>query len=55
MIHARRLRRNLKRVLLPFESALLWTLGPLAALVYWLFLVAAPMGRAVAFILTRLR
>jgi hypothetical protein len=55
MIHARRLRRNLKRALLPFESALLWILGPLAALVYWLFLVAAPMGRAVAFILTRLR
>jgi hypothetical protein len=55
MIHARRLRRNLKRVLLPFESALLWTLGPLAALVYWLFHVTAPMARAVALILTRLR
>jgi hypothetical protein len=55
MIHARRLKRNLKRVLLPFESALLWTLGPLAALIYWLLHVAAPMGRAVAFILTRLR
>jgi len=54
MIHARRLRRNLKRVLLPFESALLWTLGPLAALVYWLF-HAVPVARAVAFILTRLR
>ena len=54
MIHARRIKRNLKRALLPIETALLWTLGPLAALAYWLF-HTVPLGRAVAFILTRLR
>lgn len=55
MIYARRIRRNLKRVLLPVETALLWTLGPLAALLYWMFHAAAPMGRMAALILTRLR
>jgi hypothetical protein len=54
MIHARRLKRNLKRALLPVETALLWILGPLAALAYWAF-HAVPVGRAVAFVLTRLR
>ena len=37
MISARRLRRNFKRFMIPFETALLWTLGPLGLGLYWLW------------------
>lgn len=37
MIAVRRLKRNFKRFLIPFETVLLWTAGPLALAVYWLW------------------
>jgi len=37
MISARRLRRNFKRVLIPFETALYWVAGPMALAFYWLW------------------
>ncbi len=37
MTPARRLKRNLRRLLIPVETVLLWVAGPLALVFYWLW------------------
>jgi hypothetical protein len=37
MISARRLKRNVKRLLIPLETVLLWIAGPFALAFYWLW------------------
>ena len=37
MVSARRLKRNVKRLLIPLETALLWIAGPFALAFYWLW------------------
>ena len=55
MISARRLRRNFKRVLIPFETALYWVAGPMALAFYWLFHGALHGARLAATVLTIFR
>jgi hypothetical protein len=55
MITARRLKRNVKRFLIPFETALLWVLGPLGLAAYWLLHGAVHGVRYAGTLLTHLR
>jgi hypothetical protein len=53
MISARRLKRNFKRFMLPFETMLLWTLGPLGLGLYWLWHGLAQAARLAVTLLIR--
>jgi hypothetical protein len=55
MITARRLRRNFKRFLIPFETALLWVAGPTALGLYWLWHGALHSARLAGAFLTLFR
>ena len=55
MISVRRMKRNFKRFLIPFETALLWIAGPVALGLYWLFHGALHGARLAGTILTNLR
>jgi hypothetical protein len=55
MITARRLKRNLKRLLIPVETVLLWLVGPLGLACYWLFHGAMHGARYAGTIFTNLR
>jgi hypothetical protein len=55
MIYARRLKRNFRRFLLPFENALVWTAGPLALALYWMWHGALQGARLAVAAITQLR
>jgi hypothetical protein len=55
MIAARRMKRNFKRFLIPFETALLWVAGPMALGLYWLWHGAVHGARLAGTLLTSFR
>lgn len=55
MIPARRLKRNFRRLMIPFETALVWIVGPAAAGLYWLFHGALHGARLATTLLTHWR
>jgi hypothetical protein len=55
MITARRMKRNFKRFLIPFETTLLWVAGPVALAFYWLWHGAMHGARLVGMVLTSFR
>jgi hypothetical protein len=48
MVSRRRLRRNLRRLFIPVETALVWTAGPLVLGFYWLAHLLAQGARMAA-------
>jgi hypothetical protein len=52
MISTRRFKRNLKRFMIPFETAFLWVFGPLGLAFYWLWHGAVQGMRFMAILLT---
>ena len=55
MISARRLKRNLKRALLPCETLVLWIAGPMALLLYWISWNGMRLMRLIATFYSHLR